>query len=112
MSGQVSWEQLSFFVSIIVAGGGTLVAIILWLWKQISGLQRAHDAFRIEVAKEYASLANVSTVERRIETALTQLRADFDRGFERVIDMLGKTIPAAVSAAINASVHAMRKDGE
>jgi hypothetical protein len=109
MSGAVQWDQLVFLSTILVGVVGGVLSITLWLWRQFSALRqhhdefrlevaRQHDEFRLEVAKEYVSATNLAAVERRIETALTQLRQDFDRGFERVIDMMSRSLTAAIAS--------------
>jgi hypothetical protein len=91
----VSWDQLVAIVTVIFLAGGAVAGGVAWLWTIIFRMQRQHDNFRVEVANKlqsYVSTENLRQVEDRIEGVVKELREDFRRGFDTIIDLM-KSMP-------------------
>lgn len=75
MSGAITWEAIAFLLPIFGAGAG------VWyrLHTQILGVQRELDAFKLEVAKSYATQASIHQVEERVVQAIERLGDRLDK---------------------------------
>lgn len=99
MTGTVQWEQLVFIVGLVVVAGGGVLSFALWLWgrlnsvaresdKKISEIEQSHNNLRVKVAEEYVPFSELGKVEARIEGRLSEMAKQFERGFDRMIDIL------------------------
>jgi hypothetical protein len=87
----VSWDQLVAVVTVIFLAGGAVAGFVAWLWTIIFRMQRQHDNFRVHVAEKfqsYVSTENLAKVEQRIEGVVKDLRDDFRRGFDTIINLM------------------------
>jgi hypothetical protein len=101
MQGTVGWEQLIFVVSAISTCGMAVAGFVVWLWsklsasdkehrKSIDDMRKAHSDLRVEIAEKYVPNAELGKVESRIETTLAAMAQQFERGFDRLTDMISK----------------------
>jgi len=99
MSGAVQWNELVFIVSAVILAGGGVLSFTLWLWRQlgrvaseaddkISNIEKSHNDLRVKVAEEYVPFSELGKVEARIEGRLSEMAKQFERGFDRLIDIL------------------------
>lgn len=99
MSGVVEWPQLIFVVVAVIAAGSGVLSFAIWLWSRIGrvetnanikidSLEKQHNDLRVKVAEEYVPFSELGKVEARIEGRLSEMAKQFERGFDRMIDIL------------------------
>ncbi len=84
----VTWSELYVVAGLIVGAGVAVAGFTAWLWRVISALRSELTDFREKVAENYATTQAVIQVESRIEAALNRLVEQFERGFDRVIQLI------------------------
>lgn len=101
MQGQVQWPELMAIISMITGSGVMVAGFVVWLWskmasadreyrKAIDELREALNTTRVEIAEKYVTIAALAKVEVRIEAVLSSMAAQFERGFDRLTDLISK----------------------
>lgn len=78
MTGAITWEAVTAMIVIFGAGAG------VWyrLHGQAESVRRDLDAFKLEVAKSYATQHSIREVEERVVQAIDRLGDRLDRFLE------------------------------
>src|SRR5208282_1386214 len=87
----ITWVELSIVGGALGFCGLAVASGVAWLWGKLAKQQQALDNFRVEVAKEYVSAATLAGIERRLESAITELRQDMGRSFNQIVQLLNGT---------------------
>ena len=101
MTGSVTWEALVFIVGLILSAGAAVAGVLLWHNSQINAMQRNLDAFKTEVAKEYAPLSALFKDEARLAVEIGNLRTDFNAGFDRVVKIMQAMVPPRLRKSLD-----------
>lgn len=99
MQGSVEWPQLTAIIGMIVSSGVVVAGVVLWLWskmasadtehrKAIDEMRAALNNLRVEVAEKYVPNVELGKFEKRIENSLNNLTQQFEKGFDRVMNLL------------------------
>ena len=71
----IDWQQVLAF-----AGAAAMVCGIWWrLQQQVTGNARTLDAYKLEAAEKYASIAHLKDVESRLVVSIDRLSDRIDR---------------------------------
>jgi hypothetical protein len=99
MQGAVEWPQLTAIIGMIVSSGVVVAGVVLWLWSKMASVDTEHrkaidemraalNNLRVEVAEKYVPNVELGKFEKRIENSLNNLTQQFEKGFDRVMNLL------------------------
>lgn len=84
----VTWNEIYIVAGLILGAGTAVAGFTAWLWRVMASLRKELTDFREKVAETYATAQTVVQVEGRIEAALNRMVEQFERGFDRVIQLI------------------------
>lgn len=107
MTGAVSWEVLIWVVAVIFAAGSAVAGFLFWVWRLMSGFNKALDErdaaaglekeraklveedirrelgdYKVHAAETFATKEGVSAAVGRVESAVDRLTGRIDRLLE------------------------------
>jgi hypothetical protein len=85
----VTWTSLYAVVGVLVAFGGGLIGVVLWLWGRFSNCERDLNDFRLYVEREFVQTHTFNRFDDRLTAAIERLS---DR-IEDVVRVAARTCP-------------------
>lgn len=80
----VTWDALTTAGSASVVFGGSLVGVWWRLQQRIQAVSDALTAYKLEVAKEYASVGHLKEVEARLVVSIDRLTERIDKLIDKM----------------------------
>jgi hypothetical protein len=77
------WQALGVIVSAIVGAGTIVSAFVIRLWTRLNDMDKEHNDFRVEVARNYATAEALIQVEQRLEVAINRMAERLERALDR-----------------------------
>jgi len=78
-----SWQALAVIVTTIVGAGSIVSAFVVRLWNRLNDMDKAHNDFRVEVARNYVTAEALIQVEQRLVAAINRMTDRLERALER-----------------------------
>ena len=78
-----SWQALAVIVTTIVGAGSIVSAFVVRLWNRLNDMDKEHNDFRVEVARNYVTAEALIQVEQRLVAAINRMTDRLERALER-----------------------------
>ena len=78
-----SWQALGVIVTTIVGAGSVVSAFVARLWTRLNDMDKEHNDFRVEVARNYVTAEALIQVEQRLVAAINRMTDRLERALER-----------------------------
>ena len=78
-----SWQALGVIVTTIVGAGTLVSAFVVRLWTRLNDMDKEHNDFRVEVARNYVTAEALIQVEQRLEVAINRMAERLERALDR-----------------------------
>jgi len=77
------WQALGVIVTAIVGAGTIVSAFVIRLWTRLNDIDKEHNDFRVEVARNYVTAEALIQVEHRLELAINRMAERLERALDR-----------------------------
>jgi hypothetical protein len=78
-----SWQALGVIVTTIVGAGAIVSAFVIRLWTRLNDMDKEHNDFRVDVARNYVTAEALIQVEQRLVTAINRMTDRLERALDR-----------------------------
>jgi hypothetical protein len=79
-----TWQALGVIVTAIVGAGTIVSAFVIRLWTRLNDMDKEHNDFRVEVARNYVTAEALVQVEQRLELAINRMTERLERALDRL----------------------------
>ena len=77
------WQALGVIVSALVGAGTIVSAFVIRLWTRLNDMDKGHNDFRVEVARNYVTVDALIQVEQRLVAAINRMTDRLERALDR-----------------------------
>ena len=77
------WQALGVIVTATVGAGTIVSAFVIRLWTRLNDIDKEHNDFRVEVARNYVTAEALIQVEHRLELAINRMAERLERALDR-----------------------------
>jgi hypothetical protein len=78
-----TWQALGVIVTAIIGAGTIVSAFVIRLWTRLNDMDKEHNDFRVEVARNYVTAEALIQVEQRLELAINRMTERLERALDR-----------------------------
>jgi hypothetical protein len=78
-----TWQALGVIVTTIIGAGTIVSAFVIRLWTRLNDMDKEHNDFRVEVARNYVTAEALIQVEQRLELAINRMTERLERALDR-----------------------------
>jgi hypothetical protein len=78
-----SWQALGVIVTAIVGAGSLVSAFVIRLWTRLNDMDKEHNDFRVDVARNYVTAEALVQVEQRLVVAINRMADRLERALDR-----------------------------
>jgi hypothetical protein len=77
------WQALGVIVTALVGAGTIVSAFVIRLWTRLNDMDKGHNDFRVEVARNYVTVDALIQVEQRLVAAINRMTDRLERALDR-----------------------------
>ncbi len=78
-----SWQALGVIVTAILGAGTIVSAFVIRLWTRLNEMDKEHNDFRVDVARNYVTAEALMQVEQRLVGAINRMADRLERALDR-----------------------------
>jgi hypothetical protein len=78
-----TWQAIGVIASGIVGAGTIVSGFVLRLWARLNDMDKEHNDFRVEVARNYVTAEALAQVEQRLIATINRMADRVERALDR-----------------------------